>query len=185
MATTIIRVVTLRAFDRVVASCPETDFSAYIDVLAVGASGSHEQVGEAVQNAADVLHEEVENMLFFSISEPKAALIASTPRLAKHLRLALDRLAGPELVAVRNLAVDATAGKRRAVLKTVRVRARRIAKCQARIQKTVSFTTRRKASARNMFVCGVMPAAMYCAEVIGISNTELAALQAMDDATGR
>ena len=114
----------------------------------------HEQVGEALQNAADVLQEEVGNKLFFTISEPKAALIASTPRLARRIRLALGRLAGPELVAVRNLGVDVSAARRRVVQEKSGVRAKRFTKCKARIHNILRFTTRRKLGVRKLSSAG-------------------------------
>ena len=54
-----------------------------------------------------------------------------------------------------------------------------LTKCKARIHNILSFTTRRISGARKLFVCGVMPAATFGADVAGISNTEFAALQAM------
>ncbi len=153
---------------------PALDLSVFIDdFMSDNTSATEHQVtGRLAAGAADLRHT-VEHELGCHIADHKSAIIASGHRLLERCKKAFGRYAGSTSAAASNLGVDVFAGKRRtrkSSTPTLQRRRRQLLRRVRRLQ-----TLRRGGyDMRKLYVTGVQQFAYYGAEVVGMTQTELA-----------
>ena len=173
-----IKIYAVEGLDELVTRFPSMILDNYVDDFVVGAQGSAHEVLETVVEASDMLDDIMRQEFEGVFSVDKAAVVASHPGLAHSLRQKLGQLGGKPVKSAKSLGVDFTAGRkywncrgkessRKARLLKVgarRGRMRRIKKAGGRAARKVAFA-------------GSLPAAAYGAEVTGLSDGQLLALQ--------
>ncbi len=115
LACTYVKIYVLEPMDRLVQRLPPTvSMDLHVDDYALSCeAGSEDQVARDLTAAQGLLKEVIEGELGAAISVPKAAMVASSLKLAKAIGAAVGELAGPIRRAAPNLGTDATAGRRR------------------------------------------------------------------------
>ncbi len=119
----------------------------------------------------------VEQELGAAISAPKAALVASSRRLATTIRDAVGSLAGPVRQAAPNLGVDSAAAKRRGAGATGPIRRARWDKAIKKRHRLRALATVVGTRAGNMFTVGVGASAVYHASAQGLTDNEVTKLR--------
>ena len=158
---------------------PEVDLQVFFDDMQMTARGSRKHVIKVLKNAATTLKKFITDEMGAVLAADKASVTATCPKLADLLRDAIGKDAGPRTRVAQFLGIDSLLGRRRGVLgKTSQIR--------ARINSAVLRKVRLKRLAQGMpkgsssiFTSGVQPAATYGADVLGLSDSELAKLQAV------
>ena len=177
LATTMVQVICVRAFDKLKKMNPEVRFDCYIDDITLTSEGSEAMVLQRLAKAFKDLVHTVEAELSCTIEWSKAAVIASNDTLAQRLRAATGIKKNQEK-AVANLGVDFSFGVSRTILGKLITRYRRIAAAKKRkgrlyILKKVLGPKR----AALVATTGVVSAATYGATVNGVSDRELLQLR--------
>ena len=172
MATTGVRIFLIPVLDTL--RLPQQLYlSVYIDDYSLNAVGPERYVSSHIKESAAMLADLVRSELHSTISEDKASLISSCPKLGVALRKFFGGLSGSSVSTAVNLGVDDTVGRsrrrpkmapkfhqRKKVLKT---RVKRIARARAILGR----------HARKIFASGGLAAATYGSEIHGVSNYEL------------
>ncbi len=165
-------------------ACPPR-LTVYVDDIAIAAEGSAAQVISSLTEAEEILRREIEGPLACVIEKDKAAVVASTKRVASALRKKFGKYAGRadvaagggREVAVPNSGIDYAPGRKRSQhgggtkRKTRMTRLRRKAK---RVEKLRAIAGKRTPA---VFVTGPLPEAAYGAAVNGLTDQEVLALR--------
>ncbi len=174
LACTYVKIYVLEPMDRLMHRLPPSvSMDLHVDDYALSCEAeSEEQVARDLAAAQGLLKEVIECELGATISVPKAALVASSMRLAKAIGAAVGELAGPIRKAAPNLGTDATAGKRRRAVGTATLGRARLAAAWKRRHRLrqVGQVVGRKAV--RIFVAGIGPSGTYHAAVAGLSDSE-------------
>ncbi len=168
------------------ASVPPTT-TVYVDDIAITAEGNAAQVLQSLTEAEAVIRDEIEGPLACVIEKGKAAVVASSKRVADTLRSRFGEYAGNigadrnearrREKAVPNLGIDFALGRRRAQHgKDTKRRARmvRLGLKAKRVAKLRAIAGKRTPA---VFVTGPLPEAAYGAAVNGITDREVTLLR--------
>ncbi len=179
LANTYVKVYTVFPLDRLITRLPPTcKVDIHIDDLAIECTADDEAtVARDIAIAQRLVKEMVEHELGAVISIPKAALVASSRRLATVIRDSVGTLAGPVRQAAANLGVDSTAAKRRGDRATGPLRRARWAKAVSRRHRLKSLAAVVGTKAGKIFTVGVGASAVYHAAVQGLTDNEVSKLR--------
>ncbi len=151
----------------------------YVDDIAVSMEGSRDQVIEGMGKACEILKGEIEGPLACRVEIGKAAVVASTARLARILRGKFGEYSGPGAdagsggSAATNLGIDFAAGRQRRThgIKAKRKqRLRKLGLQTGRIARLRAVAGKRTSS---IFVAGPLSSATYGAAVNGLTDAEV------------
>ena len=176
-ATSLTRVYAIEPFDEVCRLCPTVTFDFFVDDLTGSKVGSMQEVECDLVHAAHRLKDAVEVDLRASIAIDKAAVVASSQKLAQNIRTKLGPLGGTTVQATRNLGIDYAPGKCRGAHGRCSARAKRFRQATARRLRLSRVCKVVGLRAKLIFSSGVASGALYGAEVHGVSNSELLSLQ--------
>ncbi len=178
----------IEAFDRateamsVLAEIPPS-ISIYVDDISITAQGSAATIIDIMTQAERIIREEVEGALACTIEVGKAAVIASTRRVAAALRERFGEYAGPPVGGARpeysalNLGVDFAPGRSRRMHGRGSKRNFRFARLRRQAGKIARLRTVAGKRTSAIFVSGPLPAAVYGAAVNGLSDREVLQLR--------
>ena len=124
-AGTLVKVYYLTALDALTTRHPRIELDVYVDDIQLAAQGTDSAVvdwlAEATLDFKDVVEKEIQSKLVTA----KAAVVASSAKLAKRVRAALGSLAGAPVEVTEALGVDFAAGRaRREYRRSSRIRDR-------------------------------------------------------------
>ncbi len=163
----------------------DSSFDAYVDDLVVTANGSDAGVVNEVCSLAEFLLDKIHGDLACSIEKSKAAVVASSPRVAAAIARRLGAFAGNATGGTRtrrsavNLGIDFAPGRRRTAHASSARRSSRLAalrKRGARLRKARRPLGNQRHRAK-VFATGMLPAAVYDAAVNGVSDSEAVRLR--------
>jgi len=176
-ATTLVKLASLRRLLAVSILHPEAPLDVFVDDLQLACEGDGDFICKSLPPAARTLHLVVK-AAGSTVSQQKAALVASSEPLARRLRDAIGPLAGSSTTWAKNLGVDYSAGRARAYRSGRTARKKRLGKAAGRL---VRLGRLKRAGARvaHVFVAGVRPLGTYGVEVTGVSDAELHRLNTM------
>ena len=169
-AGTLVKVYYLTALDAFTLRHPRVELDVYVDDIQLAAQGTESAVVDLLAEATLDLNDVVEKEIRSKLVPAKAAVVASTAKLAKRVRAALGSLAGAPVEVTEALGVDFAAGRaRREYKRSSRIRDRVLtaAKRRGRLRILSKFGGK---AAKKMVTQGATPAALYGVAVTGISN---------------
>ncbi len=173
MATTLVKVYCVGAFDDMCASLPPTvKLDAHIDDLVLAAQGSPQELIQDVPKAEQLLADVIEKELRCKIAVDKAGLVTTDRRLAEHLRERIPILSGPIRTSMPNLGTDCRAAKPRGPLRKGTKRHARLDmgwKRRGRLKKLANILGK---GAKTIFAVGIAPAVVYGAAAQGLTDLE-------------
>ena len=172
-ACTLVKVYYLSSFDQFVIRRPLVLLDVFVDDLQVAAQGTDALVLSLLTEATADLGQIVENELLTKLVPAKAAVVASSSRLASRLRTALGQLAGAPVDVTEALGIDFAAGRARrehAASSKIKKRICEVAKRRSRIKVMSKFGGK---SARKLIVQGANPASLYGVAVTGVTESLL------------
>ena len=176
-ACTLVKVYYLTAFDNFVARNPKALLDVFVDDIQTAAMGSKEAVVTILTEATEDLCRVVEHEIESRLVPAKAAVVASTDKLARSLRASLGELAGAPVVITEALGIDfASARARRHYASKSKIQARivAVAKRRTRLRVMTKFGGK---SARRLVTQGATPAALYGVAVTGVTEQQLTQLR--------
>ena len=172
-ATTLVKVLVLKAFDDYLAKHTEISLDSFVDDVQLSMCGKQEEEGPSLAVAALDLAEVLTIQLGATISEQKAAVVASNNQVAEVVRKALGPLSDKETVIAKNLGVDFTSGRHRAMHSRLATRTRRMMAMAPRITKLARLRRSKGILLHKVFVSGIKPQVGHVVEVVGLSPREL------------
>ena len=152
----------------------------FVDDFTLEAVGSFRAVLRDVVRYAGKLRKVIEVELEASIALEKAAVVASSPALARSVRSLLREVAGRPVAATKNLGIDFSAGKPRSHPGCKRTRTLRLKAACGRRHRLSQVAKAGGWRAKRLFSAGVLPAAAFGAEVNGMSETEMLQLRRVE-----
>ena len=173
MAGTLVKVYYIGDFDAYTLRHPQVELDVFVDDLQNSAFGSEEAITTLLTEATEDLGHMVEHQIGSRLVPAKAAVVASSDRLARKIRAALGELAGTPVDVTEALGIDfAAARPRRAYAKHSRIRARIAATATRRARLKVISKIGGK-QAKKLVTQGANPAALYGVAVTGLTETLL------------
>ena len=127
--------------------------------------------------AAGALRSLIEHDLQSQLAFDKATVTSDDEAMCQKLRSLLGDSAGPPTRIAQFLGIDEQLGRRRAILARESKWRARAKAATARRPRLTRLKAGRPAGAAKIFIAGVLPAATYGAEVMGVSTSELKQLQ--------
>ncbi len=174
LANTYVKVFSLLPMDALVKKLPASvKLDLHVDDFSIESTA--DTVEEAARDliiAYRLVKEMIEVELGAVVSVPKAALVASSKRLAEIIRNEVGILAGPVRRAAANLGVDATAARRRGAPAAGPLRRARWANALKRRRKLRALADVVGEAAGKVFTVGIGASATYHAAVQGLTDLE-------------
>jgi len=155
------------------------ELEVYFDDIQLAARGNAAAVRARLSCAAADLKKLVEDDLGATLAVDKATVTADSMPLCDALRSDIGAAAGPQTELAQFLGVDNLLGRRRRVLKSGSRFKRRLKDAGRRRSRVKRLADGCWKGATRVFTAGLLPAAVYGVDTLGISNTELARLQAL------
>ena len=93
-ACILVKVYYIAEFDSFIVRYPRGDFDVYVDNFQCSTTGTDEAITTCLTDAAEDLDHLVEHQIESRLVPTKAAVVASSDKLARKLRAALGELAG-------------------------------------------------------------------------------------------
>ncbi len=184
-ATTYVKVLMTRALDRAMAGMPEgVVLDAYIDDLALSATGTSKQVVEKLEKAHQILREAVQHELGCNFAHGKTAVVATCAATARRLKEVVG-VQGRIFEAAPNLGIDAPAAKPRGTWSKNSLRKSRLVQATQRESRLRKLSTALGAKATRIYRTGAEKAGTYGAEIWGMADTETKKLRRLAAATVR
>ena len=181
-ATTWVRVLVMEDADCFLGRWPMVTLDVCIDDWGLDLVGDPAEVANMLPEAALDLADTV-TKLGSEFSVDKAAVVASTPRLAATLRARIGRLGGKAFGGVRRLGVDFAPGRPRASWGGPRVLSTRMHKAKRRTSRAAKLFSRDAGpKLKRLFSSGSRAEAAFGVEITGISDAELLALERQEAA---
>jgi len=156
-----------------------TELDVYFDDIQLAVRGSRAVVKRDLKAAAEDLKEVIEVDLGATLAADKATITSDSKSLCDELREELGAVAGAPTEVAQFLGVDSLLGRRRRVLKSGSKFKKRLKHVGRRRERLRRLAAGCKAGAGKIFTAGLLPAAVYGVDVLGITSTELARLQAV------
>ncbi len=173
IATTLVKVYYMRAFDKLVEQLPEgVDLEVYIDDVVLSADGDPGKVVSALADARAKLLRTVTDDLECKIAAGKTAVVATNKVTTARLADACGIPAAATAAAV-DLGVDITGAKPRSALSKGtkrRARAEAAVRRRARLRRLAAVIGRR---ATKIYTAGIAPAGLYDSAIWGMDDGEL------------
>ncbi len=175
------RVYSIDPFDAYVESEPmkssdDAVFDSYIDDLVASATGQEDTIVSTVVELAVALRDIIENEMGCELELSKAAVVASSPSIARRIasRLGAYGGSGGGVASAVNLGVDYAPGRRRTAH---RASGKRRGRLGILVRRGRRLTRARRAigshrRARRVFTTGLLPAATHDAAINGVSDRE-------------
>eukprot|EP00973_Karenia_brevis_P008255 1117088-Karenia_brevis.AAC.1 len=113
LANTLVKVYYLSSFDNFAVQHPDVDLDVYIDDMQCMATGNENKVLYDLVDAVEELNDVVELEIGSRLVPAKAAVVASSSKLACRIRSAVGKLGGMPVEVTEALGIDFTAGKGR------------------------------------------------------------------------
>ena len=143
-------------------ACPNVTLSIHVDDISQSPVGSTDQeVIDLVTASSNIITSSIEVRLGMPFAEDKGQIVATSPELARHLRLALGPKAGLDNETVKRLGVDYALTKSGRSKMPVRKNRMKNAKARMKIMKKL----RKHGSCPTNFLAGIKPAATYGIEL--------------------
>ena len=177
LSDVLIKLYYVRAVDDFAAMHPGIGFQVYFDDIQLDARGSRAEVLDDITEAAASLKTIIQSDLDAELALDKATVTADDESLCESLRRNLGDAAGPPTRLAQFLGIDNQLGRHRKILAKPSRWKSRAKNAAARRRRLKRLGAGRSTGAVKVFVVGVMPAATYGAEVVGISTGELKQLQ--------
>ncbi len=173
IATTLVKIYYMRAFDNLVKQLPEgVDLEVYIDDVVLSADGDPGEVVPALADARAKLLKVVTEELGCTIAAGKSAVVATNKAVTAKLADACGIPAAATASAV-DLGVDITGAKPRSALTKGtkrRARAEAAVRRRSRLRKLAALIGRR---ATKIYTAGIAPAGLYDTAIWGMDDGEL------------
>ncbi len=173
IATTLVNIYYMRAFDNLVKQLPEgVDLEVYIDDVVLSADGDPGEVVSALADARAKLLKVVTEELGCTIAAGKSAVVATNKAVTAKLADACGIPAAATASAV-DLGVDITGAKPRSALTKGtkrRARAEAAVRRRSRLRKLAALIGRR---ATKIYTAGIAPAGLYDTAIWGMDDGEL------------
>ncbi len=174
LATTLVKVYTLSAYDELLVRAPSVWFDNYIDDNVLSAQGPPSSVVHDLVDAANILHELMTEDLGCRIARGKTRVVASSDEVGRRISRAISGCVGGEMAtAAPNLGVDFAAGRRRAAHGRSNTRAQRLRKGFRRRKRLKRLAAVVGGRALGIFTTGTLSGMIYGSEINGISDVEL------------
>jgi hypothetical protein len=175
LANTYVKIFTLLPMDKLMKRLPDSvRIDLHVDDFSIESTADDEEkAARDLVTAYRMVKEMIEQELGAVISLPKAALVASSRRLAEAVRREVGLLAGPVRQAAPNLGIDATAGKRRGAPATGPIRRMRWRNASRRRHKLRTLADVVGTGAGKVFTVGISASATYHAAVQGLTDAEV------------
>ena len=177
LATTWVNVYTIEECDMVVARFPASVFDFYVDDWQAAATGSEDHVAGQITQVAEVFKDQIEWSLGCSVAVDKAAVVASSPRLAARISRSLKELGGDGSRVVKNLGIDYSSGRHRSFCAKATTRAKRFQGLKGSAKRLKALVGAAGNKASKVFVAGFKPSVGFGMEVWGCEPRELFSLQ--------
>ncbi len=179
LANTYVKLYTLPPMDEMLPKMPETaNVDLHIDDFVIEVVAENEETAfRDLIKAHHIVRTLIEKELGAVVSIPKAALVASSRRLATRLRDAIGTLAGPVRQAAPNLGIDSSAAKRRAVHGSGPLRAARWTNAASKRRRLRRLADIVGPKAGRVFTVGVAASATYHASVQGLTDQDVMKLR--------
>jgi len=177
LSDVLVKLYYLETLDEFAVANPSVGLEVYFDDLQISARGPARLVQKTLPEAASNLKKCIEVDLQATLAIDKATLTASSQDLLCNLREAIGAPAGPVVEVAQFLGVDSQLGRcRRKVFRKSKLKQRisTVAARRPRLRRLRSGTGK---GAVKIFTTGVLSAASYGAETMGISNKDLDVLQ--------
>lgn len=169
-AGTLVKVYYIGPFDAYITRHPQVGLDVYVDDIQDSATGTDEAITTRLTEATEDFNSLVEHQIESSLVPTKAAVVASSDKLACKLRAALGELAGASVNVTEALGIDfASARPRRNFARSSKILAwiRATAKRRARFKVVSKFGGKK---AQKLQKQCANPAALYGAAVTGLNE---------------
>ena len=168
------------AFRRIAAQHQHAQLSVYVDDVVVAAEGqSAASVREIIVGAAADVLAAIPIDLHGQVAEEKSVIVASTEQLAQQIRKDLQLPGEVAAVSAVFLGGEVATGKPRKAWGGSAGRKVRQLKTKRRLHRVRAFRAAAGPQAARIARTGLVPAAAHAADIFGVSEAELLALQRM------
>jgi len=164
-------------FDDIINECTVADIQVYFDDLQATCVGTPNKIIEDMTNFAGKMKERIVNELEATLALDKATVTSDNFSLCCALRDELGEDAGPPVDLAAFLGVDQLNGQSRATLAKGSKLKRRIKAVDEQRQRLGRLSKGVKGGAMRVFFSGLLPAATYGVEVLGLSDMELESIR--------